>query len=271
MHDNRNSIPDCSLRARVVVHTGARSTTGALRVLVTDASQGVVPGATVDVVNAATNDRRTAVTDGTGYANFVPVTRGAYTVTVTLSGFKTVEVANVRVDVNERRFLTVSLQVAAAAETIKVVSKSAVIQTEDGSIGQVIQGAVAVELPLAGRRYTELALLVPGTAPTSQTLETRGPGWFVSNGNYQTQNNFVLDGFDNNGADQRAVDVDAGRAAVARCDRRVQGADQQLLGRIRSLGRRGHQRVAALGHEPRGRLGLLLQPRQGAREQVVVG
>ena len=39
---------------------------------------------------------------------------------------------------------------------------------------------------------------MPGTAPTSQTLETRGPGWFVSNGNYQTQNNFVLDGFDNN-------------------------------------------------------------------------
>ena len=176
----------------------AQTDTGALRVLVTDASQAVVPGATVDAVNAGTNDRRTAVTDGTGYATFVPVLRGTYTVTVTLTGFKTVEVANVRVDVNERRFLAVSLQVAAAAETVKVLSKSAVIQTEDGSIGQVINGPVAVELPLAGRRYTELALLVPGTAPTSQTLETRGPGWFVSNGNYQTQNNFVLDGFDNN-------------------------------------------------------------------------
>jgi len=176
----------------------AQTDAGALRVLVTDASQGVVPGATVDVVNAATNDRRSGVTDGTGYAFFVPVARGTYTVTVALSGFRTVEMANVKIDVNERRFLTVGLQVAAASETVKVVSKSAVIQTEDGSIGQVIQGPVVVELPLAGRRYTELALLVPGTAPTSQTLETRGPGWFVSNGNYQTQNNFVLDGFDNN-------------------------------------------------------------------------
>ena len=69
--------------------------------------------------------------------------------------------------VNERRFLTVPLEVASVAETVRVVSTPAVIQTEDGSIGQVIQGAVAVELPLAGRRYTELALLVPGTAPTS--------------------------------------------------------------------------------------------------------
>ena len=184
--------------ALLVVPAFAQTDAGALRVLVTDATQGVVPGATVDVLNIATNDRRTGVTDGTGYAFFVPVTRGTYTVTVSLPGFRTVEVANVKIDVNERRFLTVGLQVAVTAETVKVVSKAAVIQTEDGSIGQVIQGAVAVELPLAGRRYTELALLVPGTAPTSQTLETRGPGWFVSNGNYQTQNNFVLDGFDNN-------------------------------------------------------------------------
>ena len=176
----------------------AQTDSGALRVLVTDATQGIVPGATIDVTNAATNDRRSGVTDTSGYAFFVPVSRGTYTVTVALSGFRTMEVGDVKIAVNERRFLTVPLEVASVAETVRVVSTPAVIQTEDGSIGQVIQGAVAVELPLAGRRYTELALLVPGTAPTSQTLETRGPGWFVSNGNYQTQNNFVLDGFDNN-------------------------------------------------------------------------
>ena len=123
----------------------AQTDAGALRILVTDATQSVVPGATVDVVNAATNDRRTGVTDSTGYAQFVPVARGTYTVTVTLAGFKNVEVTNVRVDVNERRFLPVTLQVAAASETVQVVSKSAVIQTEEGSIGQVIQGAVAVD------------------------------------------------------------------------------------------------------------------------------
>ena len=56
----------------------AQTDAGALRVLVTDATQGIVPGATVDMVNAATNDRRTSVTDASGYASFVPVSRGGH-------------------------------------------------------------------------------------------------------------------------------------------------------------------------------------------------
>jgi len=192
-----------------VVPAAAQTDAGALRVLVTDASGGIVPGATVDLVSVATNDRRTAVTDATGYVQFTPIARGVYGVTVTLSGFSTVEVSNVRVDVNERRFLPVTLQVASASETVEVVARTAVLQTEDGSIGQVIKGEVAVELPLAGRRYTELALLVPGTAPSTMTVETRGPGWFVANGNYHTQNNFVLDGFDNNQGTQNAQSMSA--------------------------------------------------------------
>lgn len=55
-----------------------------------------------------------------------------------------------------------------------------------------------MELPLNGRRYTELALLSPGVAPSTLDPVTRGPGWFVANGNYHTQNNFLLDGVDNN-------------------------------------------------------------------------
>ncbi len=62
----------------------------------------------------------------------------------------------------------------------------------------MIGGRTAVELPLAGRRYTELALLVPGVTSGNLNAVTRGPGWFVSNGNYHTQNNFLLDGVDNN-------------------------------------------------------------------------
>ncbi|MEZ5317193.1 MAG: TonB-dependent receptor [Vicinamibacterales bacterium] len=187
----------------------AQTDAGALRVLVTDPSDAVVPGATVEVVNAATNDRRTAVSDATGYAQFVALARGTYTVHVTLSGFRAVDVSNVRIDVNERRFLPVTLAVAQAAETVEVVARSAAIQTEEGSIGQVIKGDVAVELPLAARRYTELALLVPGTSNSTMTVETRGPGWFVANGNYQTQNNFVLDGFDNNQGTQNAQSLSA--------------------------------------------------------------
>ncbi|MGE0043899.1 MAG: TonB-dependent receptor [Vicinamibacterales bacterium] len=191
------------------VPASAQTDAGALRVLVTDGSGAVVPGATVEAVNVNTNDVRTAVSDGTGYAQFIPIARGTYSVRVSLAGFQAVDVTNVRIDVSERRFLPVQLEVAAATETVEVVSRDAVIQTEEGSLGQVIKGEVAVELPLAARRYTELALLVPGTAPSTMTVETRGPGWFVANGNYQTQNNFVLDGFDNNQGTQNAQSLSA--------------------------------------------------------------
>src|SRR5690606_7783150 len=74
-----------------VVPAAAQTDAGAVRELVTDASGGVVPGATVDLVSVATNDRRTAVTDVSGYVQFTPIARGTYGVTVTLSGFSTVE------------------------------------------------------------------------------------------------------------------------------------------------------------------------------------
>ncbi|MFP5378351.1 MAG: TonB-dependent receptor domain-containing protein [Vicinamibacteria bacterium] len=187
----------------------AQADAGALRVLVTDQTEAIVPGATVDVTNAATGVTQSGVSDMSGYAQFSPLPRGLYTVRVSLPGFQTVEVTGLRVDVNERRFLPVTLAVASASETVEVVSRAAVIQTEEGSLGQVIKGEVAVELPLAGRRYTELALLVPGTAASTMTVETRGPGWFVSNGNYHTQNNFILDGFDNNQGTQNAQSLSA--------------------------------------------------------------
>jgi hypothetical protein len=187
----------------------AQTDAGALRVLVVDDSMAVVPGATIEVRNTATNTMLTAVSDGSGYGQVAPLPRGIYVVRVTMAGFQTVDVTNVRVDVNERRFLSVTLPIAAAAETVEVVSRAAVIKTEEGSLGQVIKGDVAVELPLAGRRYTELALLVPGTSNSTMTVETRGPGWFVANGNYHTQNNFVLDGFDNNQGTQNAQSMSA--------------------------------------------------------------
>jgi outer membrane receptor protein involved in Fe transport len=187
----------------------AQQDAGGLRVLVVDSSGAVVPRATVELTNAATNTATTAVGDDAGYATFSPLPRGTYSIKVSVAGFKTVDVRDVIVDVNERKFVRVDLEVAAAAETVQVVATRTTLQTEEGSIGQVIQGEVAVELPLAARRYTELALLVPGTTSSTMTLETRGPGWFLVNGNYHTQNNFILDGFDNNQGTQNAQSLSA--------------------------------------------------------------
>ena len=66
-----------------------------------------------------------------------------------------------------------------------------------------------MELPLAARRYSELALLVPGASESTVLETTRGPGWFVVNGNYQAQNNFVVDGVDNNQGTTNAQSLSA--------------------------------------------------------------
>ncbi len=153
---------------------------------------------------------------------------------------------------------------------MEVTATQRTLQTEEGSLGQVIQGKIAVELPLAGRRYTELALLVPGATPSTMTLDTRGPGWFLVNGNQQTQNNFMLDGFDNNQGTQnaQALSAQVGAAEPGR-DRAVQGPDQQLLRGVRPLSRRGGERVDQVGHERHPRLGLHYNRDSVARRHLV--
>ncbi len=148
-------------------------------------------------------------TSSDGYAVFSPIQRGMYEIEVAQSGFKTLRLSDVSINVDERRLIRVKLEVSSVNETVEVTADAASIQTEQGSLGQVISGRTAVELPLAGRRYTELALLSPGVAASTLNPTTRGPGWFVANGNYHTQNNFLLDGVDNNQGTQNAQSLSA--------------------------------------------------------------
>jgi hypothetical protein len=175
----------------------AQQDAGTLRVLVQDAG-GVVPGASVVVTNTATNVSVTQVSNEQGYAVFSPIPRGTYTVSTTLQGFQPVRVSNVTIEVSQNRLLPITLAVANVNETIEVTAQAAVIQTEDASLGQVLRAEVIETLPLAGRRYTDLALLTPGATESTADPNLRGPGWLVVNGNSHVMNNFLLDGFDNN-------------------------------------------------------------------------
>jgi len=187
----------------------AQTDSASLRVLVEDASQAPVAGANVTLLNRNTGSRASAPSSGDGYAVFSPILRGVYEVEVSQSGFKSVKLNEVQINVDERRLLRVRLDVSSVSETVEVTAAVASIQTEQGSLGQTISGRTAVELPLAGRRYTELALLSPGVAASTLNPTTRGPGWFVANGNYHTQNNFLLDGVDNNQGTQNAQSLSA--------------------------------------------------------------
>lgn len=171
---------------------------GTIRILVDDGRALPVSGAKVTLSNTATGIMTARETGDEGYAIFSPIVRGAYTAEISKAGFSTTRVTDLRLDVDERKLVRVALQIASVTETIEVSAAADIVQSEQGSLGQVIRGNVAVELPLAGRRYTDLALLVPGASESTVLTTTRGPGWFVVNGNYQAQNNFIIDGVDNN-------------------------------------------------------------------------
>lgn len=187
----------------------AQTDTGSVRILVSDTSGGSVQTAVAKLINTNTGvfiDRKTG-TDG--YATFTPVVRGSYSLEITAAGFQKARVNALTVDVDEHKLVRVKLQIAGVTESVEVTAAAPEIQSEQGSLGQVIQGDTAVELPLAARRYSELALLVPGATESTLDITTRGPGWFVVNGNYQTQNNFVIEGVDNNQGTTNAQSLSA--------------------------------------------------------------
>lgn len=176
----------------------AQTDSGSIRVLALDPTKAPLPNAEVTLTNQGTGLVITRETGEEGYAIFSPIVRGQYVAEVKKSGFNSARVTDLKLEIDERKLVQVELAIASVNETIEVSAAADIIQTEQAALGQVIQGNIAVQLPLAARRYTDLALLVPGATESTVLTTTRGPGWFVVNGNYQAQNNFIIDGVDNN-------------------------------------------------------------------------
>lgn len=176
----------------------AQQDTGTLRVFVTDSTGAALEGASVKVTNAGTNAVSTQPANSDGYAVFAPTLRGTYLVNVSKDGFTTVQIANVTIDVNQNRQVEAKLKVANIASTVEVQAATQALQTEDASLATIVTGNQIITLPLAQRRYTDLALLAPGATESTNSTGQRGQGWFLVNGNRSTMNDFLLDGVDNN-------------------------------------------------------------------------
>jgi hypothetical protein len=187
----------------------AQTDSGSIRVLVTDQTGLAATDAKVALTNTATGVRGERTTGADGYAAFIPVPAGVYTVEASKSGFQQTRVNDISLNVDERKLVRVALPLAGVSTAVEVSASADIVQSEDGSVGQVVSGDVAAQLPLAGRLYSELALLVPGATESTLDSTTRGDGWFVANGNYQTQNNFSVDGVDNNQGTTNAQSLSA--------------------------------------------------------------
>jgi hypothetical protein len=171
---------------------------GSVTGIVRDADKAVIPGATVTLINKDNNLTLTRESDRSGAYNFVPVKIGNYKLTVAAPGFNSQVQDNIHVDVSQTVGLNITLKPGAVSDTVTVNAETN-LQTEEASTGQVFSATVLNDMPLDGRNYVFAAQLTTGAAAPNQGFtQVAGSGDFTSNGNRVSQNNFVLDGVDNN-------------------------------------------------------------------------
>jgi hypothetical protein len=167
---------------------------------VTDATGGVVAGAKVMITEDATGLAYEVQSDSSGTYIRPALKPGIYSVQVEATGFKTGVQRNVTVTAGDRIQANVSLQVGDVAESIEVSAAPPALQTESTIIGQTIQARSTSELPLGGqRKFSYLARLSPAVYPSEPGARDAAGGGFSANGvRSNGQNNFLLNGVDNN-------------------------------------------------------------------------
>ncbi len=177
----------------------AQVDTGSILGTVSDTSGGRINGATVTLTNEGTNAAVSSTTGDDGGYKFTPVRIGTYKITVTQQGFTTTTSHGIVVNVGENVVANFSLKPGAVSETVEVTTSAPVLQSQDASVGQVIDSKSVNDLPLNGRNFTFLAQLSAGVnTPQADTRGNASTGAFSANGSRPAQNNYLLDGIDNN-------------------------------------------------------------------------
>lgn len=173
----------------------AQMTRGSIAGTARDGSGAVVPGATMTVTSVATNAMQSVVTDAQGFYRVPALEPGRYIVTTELSGFRKVEQRDVDVRPALETPLDVRLEPAGVGETVQVTADAgtAGLNKTNPTIATSINARSVEELPLpGGRNINNLVLTVPNSSSTT------GQGTYAINGNRPRNNNYMVDGSDNN-------------------------------------------------------------------------
>ena len=179
--------------------------------VVRDTGSGVIPGATVTVTNLATNIASQQVTTETGSYQVVNLVPGRYQVEVELTGFKKSSQV-IALEVGQRARLDVELAVGGISEVVTVAESPQLLNTNDATLGAVIPQSQVANLPLAMRNWDDLLALVPGVQGDRYTEQGGGTsfgrtGGINVHGARALQNNFLLDGVDNNSISENVQEL----------------------------------------------------------------
>jgi len=184
-------------------HILAQQDSGGILVTVQDASGAVVPNASANVVNNDTQANSEGKTNAIGIWNATPLPPGDYRVTVSQAGFETSVAEHVTVQIQQNTRVPITLKVGSTSQSLVVQAAASLLQTEDVSVGQTISGVLKDDLPVSDRDFNRLAVLTVGVNySTPSGPRDTASGAFSANGISQYQNNYILDGTDNNSYDQ---------------------------------------------------------------------
>ena len=198
------------LSATLGYNAFAQQTTATLTGIITDSTGAPVANVRVKAISVQTSAVRETMTTDAGSYSLPFLAAGDYNVETTKEGFQSGKVTGLALQVGVTARVDVQIKVGNVAESINVEANAAVLQTENATVGSVIDAQKIVDLPLNGRNFIQLAQLIPGAqagTPGSITVR-RGRGsigqqdssfgstGFSANGSRDTANRFFLDGIE---------------------------------------------------------------------------
>jgi Carboxypeptidase regulatory-like domain/TonB dependent receptor len=216
----------CALGALMCLSSAmAQTVTGSITGEVTDPSGAVVPNATVTAENVATSAKTTAQTNAAGVytIRFLPV--GSYTVTIEATGFTSQKIPAFALEIDRTAKINASLKVGGTAATVTVqADTNPILDTTDATLGNTISASEIASIPLNGRNFSSLTLFQPGavdTDPTGMTgnnaieRETYNNGSVSVNGNRAQENNYTIEGAENNEPQNNLIGYNPAPDAIA--------------------------------------------------------
>ncbi|MEX2264709.1 MAG: TonB-dependent receptor [Bryobacteraceae bacterium] len=172
--------------------------------LVADPSGASVADAKITATNAATNFSSTTQSNAAGTYTLLFLPSGTYNLTAEAAGFKKLSLGPIRLEVNQTARLDLKLEVGEITQSVEITDVAPVLQTESTTTGGVIDSGKLTNLPLNGRNFASLTILIPGaitTSPNGMNTAGRFQGGGsrpVVNGNREQTNNFIVEGIDTN-------------------------------------------------------------------------
>ena len=184
----------------------AQAVSGTILGTVTDSTGAVVAGAKVTLVNEGTGLTRVVMADNNGEYTAPGLPTGHYTITSEMTGFKTVALSNIELGVDQRVRINVKHEVGAMTESVSVTADAPLLQTSSSELGTTVTDEQIEALPLNGRNFVNLTRTIPGVLrgipganiDGAGSLAWRASASFSANGQRPRDNNYMLDGVDNN-------------------------------------------------------------------------